>query len=173
MNDDDNLYNEFGNEDTEGTPVFEPVPLNEFDPPSLGVIPTEQRIGQLFAMGEAIPEIVKLLQTEKYVETEEDAIALVQNVYASWKEIEEKSELDMIDTKNWHIYMRHQLLKKTMDSNPRAALAVLESLAELQKVKVALDASLDTIPIMINLVPRIDKPVEETKTETSANEDKQ
>lgn len=127
----------------------------------LKVTSIEQRIGQLLALGANTPEIVQSLQEEKHVETQEEALTILHAVYTSWREIEDESQLELADLKNWHIMMRHELLKKTMDNNPRAALAVLESLADLQKIQVALDADIDKIPIQINLVP-VAPPAEQT-----------
>jgi len=122
----------------------------------LDKVPFGQRIGQLFASGESIHGIAVTL-VQEYECSLEEAHTHIRAVYTSWQETIEKVDIDIIDRKNWHIEMRHALLIKTMDSNPRAALAILESLAELEQVKKDIDAGLGEIPISIELIAQVKK----------------
>jgi len=130
-----------------------------------------QRIGQLLAMGHSSVEIVATLVNEGHVDTVDKAQELVREVFSSWREMNDEIDLDMVDLKNWHIQLRHQLLVRTMDNNPRTALAILESLADIHRIKESVASNLDLIPIAINLVPRIDEPKVEKETEPKAGEE--
>ena len=126
-----------------------------------------QRIGELFALGCGTAEIIETVIDEGLAEDKESALQGLKAMYDSWSNLNDALSITLSDTKNWHIFMRHELLKDTLKLNPRVALAILESLADIQRIKISADANLENIPLSINLIAKIDqKPSDEVTDNT-------
>jgi len=102
------------------------------------------KIGELLAKGIATTEIISTLVQEQLVDDENTAVIALQVFYAGWQSIKKALSLQPDDVKNWHIYLRHEILKKAMkDDTPahiRTALTILESLADIQGVQTDTEA---------------------------------
>jgi hypothetical protein len=151
-------------------PDDESLRVKEYGPPTAST--AAEAVGMLFAQGCSTVEIVTHLIDKGLVEDEETAYTAVRDMYTGWTKIHDETKVETSDTRNWHIEMRHVLLKKTIDDNPRVALSVLESLAEIQKIHTAVDANLERIPLSIELIAHISEPKPtETPTEEGEAED--
>ena len=115
-----------------------------------------ETIGQSLAKGMSNQEIVTTLVSMGNI-SEEEAVKHLRSVYDHWNNIHELLQPKKTDLLNWHLQLRHKLLQNAMeDGNDmkavRVALAILESMAELQDIKAIEGGTRESITI--NLVPK-------------------
>lgn len=113
----------------------------------------EQYIGNCLAKGMDSARIVEDCVTAGVCTTRTEITRHIKHVFNQWHELEEEVSLDKQDLYLWHIRLRHTLLMNTMESAPRVALTVLESLADLQNLRQETHAATD-IPIIVQLMPK-------------------
>lgn len=94
-------------------------------------------VGICLAAGCSHSETVDRLRAEERVKSEEEALAVIKTVYDGWHRVDQDLKFDAHDPLSYHLMMRHELLKTTMcdPGTARTALAILESLAELEGVE--------------------------------------
>ena len=113
-------------------------------------------IGNYLARGLSSQEIIEALIATEIVDSVEKASELVKGFYENWTHTNTLLDLNTSDLYNWHIFLRHTLLQKSMsDESPqgvRVALAILDSMAEIQGVTQNTD-ELIAKPIQIELIP--------------------
>jgi hypothetical protein len=125
-------------------------------------------VGRYLAEGLTNQEIITKLQIEQVLEYEE-AQTILRQVYTSWQVVKEGLDLQVEDERNWHQYLRMQLLAATLKEqntpSRRLALAILDSLANIQSIGTSTPV---TVPLPIMLIEK--PPTEEEKEETGEHD---
>lgn len=115
-------------------------------------------VGEHLATGLANDEILELLQTEQHLSVEE-ARVILRGVYDSWSSVREGLNLQAEDDKNWHQYLRMQLLQSAIRDetipSQRLALQILDSLATIQGISTTIAL---TAPLSIEMIEKKPEP---------------
>lgn len=113
-----------------------------------------EAVGGYLALGMTNGEVLLQLQVDHELEVEE-AQVILRGVYDSWVSVNEVLDLQAEDTRNWHQYLRMQLLQDALkESNTpgrRLALLILDSLASIQGIATEVG---QTVPLPIVLIAK-------------------
>lgn len=108
--------------------------------------------GQLLAEGYSQHRVLQILETPPSGLSPQEAREALRAVFESWK-----SELDLESLRAQHVELRHVLLQKAMSDSSiahlRLALAILDSLASVQGLKVTEATPQGMGEIRVMLIP--------------------
>jgi len=120
-------------------------------------------VGQYLAQGMTNDAIISQL-CNIHTTTKAAAISILRAVYDSWSSVKIDLDITSVDDRNWHQYLRMELLRKSLESEDiqsrRLALRILDSLAGIQGIATTVE---QVVPLPIILVeaevePNADKP---------------